>query len=112
MSDERRCPFCHRPAGSTPCGPAYAPDERDPLWTCWEQVSSCFDLARRWAVRTNRDERALSMGAVQVNERWSPPWPFPSADDDRELRDWIARTVGQYWCVGLRWGHELCEGAR
>lgn len=80
-----------------------------PQWICGNHGLD-WRVVRDWARRTNRSEVASSLDATPVTEVFNPYWPLPT-DDEGELSGWIARTTQQYWCVGIRWGRDLCEGS-
>ena len=97
-----RCPYCLRNADSHRCHP----DQQH----CGSHSSDYYETWRAWARRTNRDDRASSLNATRAPESFYPFWPSPTNDAD-ELESWIVRTTTQTWCVGIRWGLELLEGA-
>jgi len=61
---------------------------------------------REWAQRTNRDDRASTLGATRVPGNVYRYWPDPT-NDEAELDAWLFRTSAQRWCVGVGWGFEL-----
>ena len=105
-----RCPMCGRNAASHGCNfIAETGGGGGPQWLC---VNHGTDgrIWREWSRRTNRSEAASTLDATPVTDVFNPYWPWPTDDED-ELEGWIVRTTTQYWCVGIRWGAELCQGA-
>ena len=97
-SNATSCPYCLCNADAGGCSPEFS-------W-CGIAGEGYSFLVREWAQRTNRDDRASTLGATRVPGNVYRYWPDPT-NDEAELDAWLFRTSAQRWCVGVGWGFEL-----